>query len=360
MKKGFVKTLEVIIAALLLIGFQTYLPEVVKNPAYTQSRDITFLAQDAGNNIEKSNIEDAIVRNSSIVASKISGMLSGKYGFNLRLEKAIKINVTRVSGSNNNVSFSYNFPALFDKNSIALYSNEYGSYPANIGWNWYQIPFVYRTYNETFANRNIMIDINFTNSTILPGLLKNDSLIFYFNGEIAPIQLLNWTANSNGANATVILNIPEMLPNQIVNGYILYANSSTYYSRMYPNLSFPNLIRMDCFNFTAFQANASGCFIGFPAQAPRGDVGIYLPDLQTNNEKDIYMIYKLGSREQLQYSPALTVNNSGISITLPEDDYKSGWQVMQPPVPDRSYSYKTTFLNPNEIYSIVINVWYLA
>jgi len=297
---AFVKTVEAILAAVIAMSVYNFIQDYNTNQVQTISRSPETMINDFLNVIEL----DDIIKNYDYLG------LDSLF-FNLFYETIYyyfepvyheKITVTASDYEAwPNISFIYHFPQGIDKNSVRVVSGNY-ELGTNATFNWYGIPL---NFNQSVNDEYIEI-----NATIDGTNINNNSLKFFIRGKESLLSITDWNespANTSPvyANATVIVYVPEI--NTSESSYIYFARGG------FTNITYPSLTATKEINTTKFNIEET-----------RTAEVIFSPDNISSSTDTYYLKYTLFSNENNGYNNFMTINNTGVSISLLEDRLKEG------------------------------------
>lgn len=301
--KGFVRSVEVVLASLLFIGASFFILQQIYSPTLEYKMDPTTFGESLLNTLEAENLINKYLKNYDIysLTSLISMFIHGSADFKIELQYFDVLNVTELNNtprSNVNISFIYFFPKYFDKDSIRIFSNS--TYNSNARFVWNRVPFKFQNNYSDVYNQNLYLsNINLGSSTFY-----NDSFIFVFGDEIVNMSLVNATTYSN---VTIIINIPIFFNGSTVNGYLYYATNETVWKSTYSSLT--STLSESLFNITKYG----------PENSSLAEVYANIPYIKAGETLNLFLSYNIGSSEKDRYSPINPGNIAqNISVTTGE------------------------------------------
>jgi len=337
--KGFMKTIEAVLAAIMVItmfGFlsnKIYEPVIDEriNPAPTIDSMIDMISYELKHDIKDCNLER--------VQYLIKELTPDEFRTKTIIEYVTQINISATGNISNarNVSFTYNFPTQVDQNSVRLYSSAH-DYPLNVSWNWVKIPILLQNNNE--SRYDFAISINNLNLSHTNAL--NNTLTFFWKNKKTRIDLEGTTITNSYPIVNITVEIPEMKPYESGTGYLTFARGASSY-----NASFTNLTGND-FNITIMNDTYSR----------RADVYFTLPSL--SGSETLYLSYLIGTESSNRYVPRESnYNNTGISFDIAWDNLKICEPLQMEQYPLKEYfSVQKPFHERKLTSTLNILVWY--
>lgn len=271
-KKGFVRTLEMVLVIALIFGMYSLLYSQVFHVAKGLKVNPTRLTDSILDQTVPYMTKDIDNYNLGGVEAIISSNLVENNIFERTVLK-YSTYIAEVSPKGEYV-FSYNFPDYTDPNSITVYGDE--SYDRNVVWSWYRIPMIISS-TQTLRDTNIRLELD------IPMSIDRETLIFYYNEEemdMYPEEVIEY---EDSTHVKVITRISELKEGDI-EAY-LYFSEGSYYSKQYKTLFGANVM-----NITYFDIES----------APRADI-FFIPATT-----QVYLSYSMGGEEPNTYNTTIT------------------------------------------------------
>ncbi|MCW1296877.1 MAG: hypothetical protein OH319_04320 [Candidatus Parvarchaeota archaeon] len=301
--KGFVRSVEVVLAALLFIGASFFILRQIYSPTLEYKADPTIIGESLLNSLQAEGSIGKYLTNYDIygLAALISTFLKGNFDFKITLQYFDNLNITEKSNtsrSNLNVSFIYLFPSYVDKNSIVIFSNE-SVFDRNVNFIWRRVPIkFYNNYSDIY-NQSIYL----SNINLGTGNFSNKSFIFFFGKENVDMNVINAT---NQSNVTIIVNIPYFAYNKTEYGYLYYATNETLWESSYKSLT--ATMNENLLNITKKAAE----------DATMAEIYLKIPYLAANEQLNLFLSYAIGTNEKNTYASIgrNSINNTLINVTV--------------------------------------------
>ncbi len=295
---GFVKTLEAILAAIIMMSMYGIINDFITKQVGAYQRDPTFLMNDFIEMLAKNNLINDAINNyeySEMDALFYEYFLKSiYYYFEPRYYERIKVK-SEINKTYPNISFVYHFPFGIDENSVRVTGNEY-ELPTKALFNWYATPIVFlEDINNSYVEVNITIEASG---------IDNKTLMYFVNDKRSILDVHKWTkVDQDMYNATLVLFVPEVKKNVLT--YVYAAQNDSMINFTYPSLN-KNL------DIQYYQLNTFKTTTGLV---------VFTPENVSSTRDDTYYIeYTLYSHQDDNYADIKIVNNTGITI-IPELDY---------------------------------------
>lgn len=295
---GFVKTIETVLAAILIISIYSTIQASINNQIGTIKRNPTTLMNDFIEMINEAGILDEAVSsyNYLLLDRSFQSMFlkSVYYYFEPVYYEKLKL-TSEYNLTMPNISFVYDFPLGIDENSVRISNNQY-ELETNARFNYYVTPV---SFSEDINDSYVEINI-----TLKAQNLDNKTLMYFVKNKRSYIELLNWTrVNLGSYNATLVVFVPEAKRNEKT--YVYCAQTPSFVNFTYPDLTANKVVGYSYFNT---YKSSTGQAIFTPQDTKAGRVDTY------------YITYTLYTNLDNSYADITRVNNTGISLS-PELDY---------------------------------------
>lgn len=338
--KGFVRTLESVIAMLIAVGVLSWATNVVSqfSSAEAQSGEVDMLLDsliDMG--ILGDYLESYDFRG---VESLLYYTLPQSVRMKIELRKWTRIEVKELSGANVTkvLYFTYNFPKGTNPYSIKVLDGSY-TLKTRANWVWYRVPITIHGNGSSLSN----ITVEVTNITIhADGPISNNSFVFYYKGRETRMRA-EWEGNQTDRIVNVTALLPSLVGYEEAKAYLYYATNETLWNSTYVNLPSPVPVDYE---------------VGGWEKAPRADV-LFEVALAQNEEKTLYMEYEVnskgGSYPQIDREE---VNMSDVELSLWENELKEGKEPLFKETPKEVEASSRFVPTDKGVFRIDVYAWY--
>jgi hypothetical protein len=322
LKKGFVRTLELVLVVALVFGIFIVVSSQISrittsqkaNPSRVTDSLLETMSPYIQENVEEydlSSVESLI--NYNLIESNIAEKTILEYNSFLG---SFSTNIIHV--------VTYNFPIGVDSNSIKLHSHD-RTYVRNVKWNWFRIPITINT--EETRGGNIFVQ------TEVPSETKEDTFIFYYGDKETAMDLRDFEASNNTAVVSFVAKIPEI--KKETQAYLYFSPDSQYVG------DYSSLTVSILYNLT----------VGDPEKTSRADV-IFKP-----TKPDTYMKYSLGGESISTYNNSF---NSGQYTKIDGSFLRTGKIPERTrPLPKNYFSSEKTIWIDDEKAMLKVYSWYI-
>jgi len=294
-KLGFIKTFEVVLAAVLLLSIYSALQASIFMQSEETKRSISDQLRDFLDYLSESGELKSVVESYNYLRldSLFDRLFFRNINYYLEPRYNLLVNIDSDSPGPRNVSFVYDFPEGIDKNSIKVLKEGY-ELPVNAFFNWYKCRV---KFNQDIKDESV--NINFT----IPITASNKTLKFYINSNEVAIDLNNWAIAGQFINASLTIQVPEVKANQ--NGYLYFSNEDSSIKSTYSTLTPTITPNLTVYNYE--QSNMAEVLL-----QTSFDEGVNL----------LYLDYSLFSSIEASYKIISGVNNEGVRVKVSNDDIK--------------------------------------
>ncbi len=345
MKKGFTRTLEAIIAVLLITGILNWATSSISS--FSETKPLRKMGKEVLDVSERTGFLSRFIEDYDFSAldSFYHYLLPSSAGHKLEFEKFVNLKISEQSGNNisKTIGFTYNFPPGTKEDSINIFVGGY-SYEHNVIWCWYMLPIIInvgqeRT-NEPILLKNINISADYP--------IWNNSVIVYHNGNV--LDLKNpfeegFDGNETHRTINLTVKIDHLAANTNELLFLLYADNRTIWNNTehYKNLG------------QGAEVNSNFSYI---KKANRADVLLKI-EMGGGEEKTAYMSYGINGGNAYYTDTLKSVNNTDISIELEENEFKQGTEPIftYSPNTDMEISNKMLFTKKG-LFKISLYTWY--
>jgi len=347
--KAFIKTVEAILAVLLLTGLYYQVlersfgvvEEFERNPGFTVVQLLDVMDR---LNILKPHLYEYDIRS---LNSRINLLISANIGFKTSLEYTtiISMNNTGTNKTNTTMYFDYNFPDYVDTNSVQIFENK-RIQATNIRWNWYMLPLVLENNANTISNSAVTASIEISTST---EALNETSFALYFGGErvkLGTSDLVYLDSENKSASLDVTFIVPLLKPYEKKEVYLYYAEGFTPF--------------MDISNTAGYIPASIDVTVGKEKKNRRADVFVWINSIRTGEEKRYSLKYGIGTSKMSSYDSNLVrpYNDIGITKTYSENIPKFGSQPSYGSTSKDIFAIKRVFALNNSNVEINMDLWY--
>ncbi len=340
LNKGFIKTPEAIIAALLVFAMLSYLSEKAYAPTINADRDLSLvedsildlLGSEIRNNLESCDFRRIQYLVRSFQPANTESRMIIEQVTEILAEPEIPI-------ESQVLSFTYNFPTYVDKNSVIVYSEEQ-EYLTNAKWVWFSTPII--IFNN--LSDKVDYDLLFENVKLNKQGVVNDSLVFYWNQKQVPINLSGFLDDLTYSLANISVRIPSISGGESGTAHLLFAVNNTTFTQSYANISGLK----EGFNYTVMDT----------IETDRADVIFRM--LNLTEDTRLYLSYSIGTNTNLSYfGIGEDVNNSYVSFTIYRDGLKLCTPLSFERAPTSRFFAVRKSLYNNRLSSIIeLQMWY--
>lgn len=348
MKKGFTRTLEAVIAIILLSGLISWATNTVSS--FTQTQPLRFEGKDIISVLQNTGSLSRLLNEYDFksIDSEIYNYLPSSIKHKVEVEKYVTLKLTDTISANRSqvVGFTYNFPEGINKDSVNFFSETY-SYDHNVLWCWYIVPITIRGSGNDLADEPIVIE-NIEIAAEYP--IWNNSLLVYHDGRVLkmenPFENSAYSGNETHRTINVTVQI-DSLDAQSVDGLLLfYADNRTIWNdtQHFSDLGSP--ISVDSSFIQAQESN-------------RGDV-LANVSISSGEEKTIYLSYGINGGSSIYDSSLGEKNNTGMTIELEENSIKQGQApVFDQNLPSRTEVVNRMILTEEGLFRVRLYTWYI-
>jgi hypothetical protein len=311
-KKGFTRTLEAVIAIVLISGVLSWstaaVAESSKNP--TQS----YGEEEMLNVAEETGILPMLLERYDFEAidSFFYYMLPASASHKIEFEKYVGMKIAEGSGQNVTkiIGFTYNFAPGTKEDSVNIFSEGY-SYEHNVLWGWYKIPITIVGTSQDISNEVIHIK-NITITADMP--IWNNSLLVYQGQNILeienPFEHNEYSGNETQRTINLTININKINAYELAEITLFYADNRTIWNSTDNFAELGTPIEME-----STYSNSR--------KADRADVLVNLT-LEGGKESTVYMSYGINGGNSIYQTELTQVNNTNVTVTMEENDVKEG------------------------------------
>lgn len=303
-KHAFVKTIEVMLAALLLISSFNMIQErmnvqteaIVRDPSSIENELIDLLAYEG--------VLSSIIRDYDYLRldSLFDYLLPNGLIYYFEVYYFTRLTVTGDNNRTNlNLGFVYHFPRDIDKNSIRVLLDNY-ELPTEARFDWYRIPIRINTaINQEFVGIN--------NITLTGNNISRSSLRFFINDNESIMDVEDWVeiSGNNTVNASITVFIPRV--DESADAYLYYATNNSVYNASPYSLSPSRNITVITFSRESTST---------------ADVLFTLDELNASQTRSLYLLYALFTNEPNTYYNITSFNNTGINLDIENNYIKRG------------------------------------
>lgn len=348
MKKGFTRTLEAVIAIVLLSGLITWATNTVS--AFSRTEPLRFEGEDVLSVLQNTGTLTNVLEQYDFRAldSFIYHALPSSVKHKIQVEKYVSIRLIENMGENitQTIGFTYNFPTGTETDSISLFSEDY-SYDHNAIWCWYMVPITIKGSSQDMADEPILIK-NIEISSENP--IWNNSLVLYHENRVLeienPFENSAYSGNETHRTINITAQIDEINANEIGELLLFYADNRTIWNntQYFSGLDSPTSIES---SFTSAQT------------AERADVLANI-SLSSKEEKTLYLSYGINGGNSVYDNLLTEKNNTGITIELEENDIKQGnGPVFDQNLPSETQVVNRMVLTREGLFRIKLYTWYI-
>jgi len=338
--KGFMRTLESVIAMLIAVGVLSWATNAVSGFS-------SFEAQRKGIDMLLDSLIDMGILGDYLESYDFRGVESLLYytlpqGVRMKIElrKWTRIEVEELSGANVTkvLYFTYNFPEGTNPYSIKVLDGSY-TLKTRANWVWYRVPITIHGNGSSLSN----ITVEIKNISIhADDPISDDSFVFYYKGTPVDVKV-EWSGNQTDRVVNVTTLLPSLVGYEKAGAYLYYATNETLWSSTYANLASPISVDYD---------------VGLWEEAPRADV-LFEVSLTKNEEKTLYMEYGVnsegGSYPQIDRGQ---INMSGVELTVWENELKGGKEPLFKEMP-KEVEVSSRFVPTGKgVFRIDVYTWY--
>jgi hypothetical protein len=348
MKRGYMRSIEAILAMLLLLGLYHFLLARVYVPVDELQRDPSLLGISLLSALESQGvlIQELGRADLKSIDSKLRAWLPGRVGYALEVEYGVSIKLRELAGrirDDSTLLLVYNFPRVVDRGSIDILRAGYALAIEEPKFVWYEVPIVIRNYGDSFVDKAIEIG---NISLKANGTLDNRTLVFFFGEKEAKLNFTWYPgASLKEANASLVVEIPEMRAGESVRSWLFYAtNESRWRSTYYPLEALSHDLDIK---------------IGASRDSGRAEIVFRIDKLGPTEDVELSLRYSLATQSQKTYQSLPAPDNTGIE--LEHENYpKEGSlpvSLLRPPADVYSIDYTTSFINTAKLR---LYLWYLG
>jgi len=348
-KKAFIKTVEAILAVLMLTGLyyqvlersSGIVEEFERNPGFTV---IQLLDVMNSLGILKPALSAYDLR---ALNARIDLLLSASIGFRTSLEYTSIISINNTGSNKTNVTlyFDYNFPYYVDTNSIQIFEGKKIK-AMNIKWNWYMLPLTIENGISTISNSAVTTSVEISTST---EPINATSFALYIEDEKTNISISNFLytdENNKTASLDLTFLVSLLKPYEKKNAYLYYAEGFTPY--------------MDISNTAGYIKRSVDITAGREKKNKRADVYVWVNKINKGEKKKFNLKYGIGTSKTASYDSNLKGpnNNTWLTIKYSENIPKFGTQPSYRSTSKDIFTIKRVFALNNSNVEINLDLWY--
>jgi len=346
-KKGFTRTLETVIAIVLITGILNWATTAMNE--FSRVPVVREEGKEILNIIENSNIFEDLLNSYDFKAidSLFYYMLPSSVGHKVEIEKYVNVKVSEESGANITkvVGFTYNFPKGVKEDSINFFSEGY-SYDHNVIWAWYELPITVIGSSSDITNQPIFLR-NINISAEYP--IQNKSLVVYHGNSILdledPFSHGEYEGNETHVTVNLTIEIDKIEANEFVALILFYADNRTIWNTTNQFVELSSATELDIIYSNSRETH-------------RGDVLMNM-SLKGGEETSTYMSYGVNGGGGLYTSSINEINNTNVTITLEENHLKRGTSpVFQSALLASTRTFNKLLLTDNGLFKITFHTWY--
>lgn len=339
-KKGFMRTVEAVLAVLFMAALYSQLMERAYMSETEFERNPSFTAQQVLDLADKLKLLDKsfLDFDISMLNSKIAQLMPAQLSFNAKIKYFTNIEVSSTEDKNDAViTFDYNFPSYVDTNSVRIILNN-EELETKLSWNWYYIPLTIE--NDNSVEESSKASIN--NIVLKPKADKKSFVMFIGDAQV------NTKVNSLDSNtASITFELPYLEPFEKEEARLYYADSNS-------------LIDYGAQIIEGVPASLNSIKAGDSVKTKRATLLVKIPELKANVKKEITLSYSIGTDEKPSYNKNLEKQNyENVAVILNENSPKSGTAPLYSQVSEKNIFTVTKEFAGDELRTqVILQVWY--
>jgi len=340
LSKGFIKTPEAIIAALLVFAGLYFISERVYAPILTLEQDASIFGDSLLDVLESELQRSVAVCDLRRVQYLFHTLRPPTMESKILIEQVGEVDLnTNESFASKVLTFSYNFPDYVDKNSVYIYSQT-EEFLTNVDWVWFATPLI--VFND--QAEKVSFEALFKNVTLTKQNVINTSIMFFWNNSLVPTNISGFDDQGNYATVNVNARIPFLEAGESGTAYVLFAVNNTTYTQIYEN-------------FTGSASGFNYTVMGTIEQT-RGDIRFRA--LNITQTQRLYVSYSLGTVSNTPYFPITEEpNNTNVNFTIYRDKRKPCTSVSFERSPlARFYAIRKSLYDDHQSSIIELELWY--
>lgn len=338
--KAFIRSIEVILAILLFMGFYTLSTEDL-TPNFPESNPSTSIIE-LFTCLEQTSVLNQLINTYSMneILSNLKHLLPSNKGYNIELNYFEPLNVKNYNNEevNFNISFIRTFPQAVNLQSVKVYDEEKSLLPVQVINNFYEkevtIQADQTVYNDTITLSNIRLQASEDEA------INTTSLRAYVNNERVNLTLnsIDYNTEPYDANTSITLLIPYANKGDVLNTFIFFAVNES------ETLAYPDYETGLTMPYTESRTK----------QSKTSEVRFTIT-LSPNEENNAMLYYELNTDVSRTF-PSINTNFSNINVQY-RDEYYKGTTPLISYEPPKTYNINKLLITDEFNCLINLRVW---